>query len=1035
MTNSQEKQFSLNCGASRKQFPINNVRGIVVAASSGLPLAGVHITWIASDAAARRQKTRDAVLGEATSEADGSFLIVPSLSPEAEAVFCRLKHGTGVSTRLDVAGITGPGSTLRLASATNTPETMIRIRGNTPKKEHWAALASYQMTNRRLIVSDLADGLVAPAADSPVRSWTPALRAGALDALNKAHGVGTRGLTFAERDTAVEFGSLAKGALRKALTFYQDGLPAGVFADPDRVSPWLPLPKGDTELYRDYLRGVWVQAAQQMALSAPGTPATVSEDVLVRQLAARFHQNFRTSDDVKVPAAKLLAQVLKVALTTSANRDGFGKSAAAIPAQGTTSDEDYLNVLVGLGAAKPRELLNRYRVAFTRPRGAVASPIDLNVEALLGLLSDTWQSPPEPFAAEPAGRPAMPMIYPNYIGAAPFFLEYEEWLERQKRFYPENAYDIRRNLTVFSARFRFWMDFFKAAPGPETSDYFPTVGDRQKSGEWVKKIAEAGDVMRAALASADLRNYPDALAKLDDADGRLGQAFKDAQNPWYRDRFDWLDNKNNWNTDVMVSLHHRATRSVKTPADLAKIEAWFDAPFIPESSNFPDADIWDLQRKGLARVRTASLWWLYHAHYVLLPYLRAQILFAIGDYAGAIKQIHRLTGTQVAVGETNTPIGYKSSTQPTFHDGSSLPATVAVGFDSDGLYDELKPSLSSLETRGPLTVFAKFELPPFEQTFLKLAQGEMMLEWADQLYRNDDPASIRRTRELFKGVLFMHGYEADVDIAPHFKGHGPLPPLNPFPIASGQGNPATASQIRRAILGLWQIEQGLNVYGFGDDMVPVLRYQTLRQAAQYFGASAKSAQGDFITYMVHFEQAQIEGWQVAAMVQKATASVNIANEQIEIAKAGVAKAQAQVADVQAQIAAKQKEMADKDSFFSQAKDFYTGMKDTFTSMMSAGKTATAEGSETTMDGAGGMGIAAAYVAFAYTATPPCRAWRMPPTSGWAISKGWSMVPCPPLRRRSSSSSAMSPSPGCRRTSQRPIANWPPRSCGSRRTGS
>jgi hypothetical protein len=942
------------------------VRGSVLAASSGLPLGGVHINWIASDAAPRHQGSGDAVIGEAISEADGSFLIVRSRSPEAEAAFCRLEHGTGLSTQLEIAGANGDGGTQRFPIVTQTPDTMIRIHGDAPQKEQWAALASYQMSNRQLIVSDLAEGLVAPAVDSPVRNWTPAMRAGALDALDKAHGVGPRGLTFAERDTAVEFEALGKGDLPHALTFYQDGVAAGVFADPDRYAPWVPLPKSDTELYRDYLRGVWVQAAQQMALHAPGTPATVSEDVLVRQLFARFHQDFRTSNDVKVPSARLLAQILKVALTTAANRDGFGKSAAAIPAQGTTTDEDYLDVLIALGGRKPRELLNRYRIAFVRPGGAVTSPIDLNVEALLGLLSDTWQSPPEPFPAEPAGRPAMPMIYANYIGAAPFFLEYEEWLERQKRFYPENAYDIRRNLTVFSARFRFWMDFFKAAAGPEASDYFPTVGDRQKSGEWMKKLAETGDVMRAALASADLRNYPDALAKLDDADGRLGLAFGEAQNPWYRDRFDWLDNKNNWNKDSMVSLHHRATRSVKTPADLAKIEAWFDAPFIPESPSSPDADIWDLQRKGLARARTASIWWLYYAHYVLVPYLRAQILFAAGEYAGAIKQIHRLTGTQVAVGEANTPVGYKSPTFPEFDVGSSLPATAGIGFDSDGLYDEIKPALDPLDPRGPLTFLSKFELPPFEKTFLQLTQGEMMLEWADQLYRNDDPASIRRTRELFKGVLFMHGDDADVDIAPHFAGHGPIiPNLNPFPLASGQGNPATASQIRRAVLGLWQIEQGLNVYGFGDDMVPVLRYQPLRQAALYFAASAKAAQSDFVTYLVHFEQAQIEGWQVAAMVQKATASVNIATEQIEIAKAGVARAQAQVAEVQAQIAAKQKEMADKDSFFGQAKDFYAGMKDTFTGMMDAGKAATAEGSETSMDGAGGMGIAGAYVAFAY----------------------------------------------------------------------
>ena len=259
----------------------------------------------------RHRGSTDVVLGVATSEVDGSFSIVRSLSPEAEAVFCRLKHETGLSTQLEIARLAGEGSTQRFDVGTDTPDTMIRIDGQAPKKVQRAALADYQMTNRRLIVSDLAEELVAPAADSPVRSWTPALRAGALDV---AHGVGPHALTFAERDTPVKFDALAKGDLVEALKFYQDGLLTGLFTDPGIFSPWLPLPKGDTELYRDYLRGVWVQAAQQMALKAPGTPATVSEDVLVRQLFTRFHQDFRTSDEVKVPVARLLANILRVAL-------------------------------------------------------------------------------------------------------------------------------------------------------------------------------------------------------------------------------------------------------------------------------------------------------------------------------------------------------------------------------------------------------------------------------------------------------------------------------------------------------------------------------------------------------------------------------------------------------------------------------------------------------------------------------------------------------------------------------------------------
>ena len=218
-------------------------------------------------------------------------------------------------------------------------------------------------------------------------------------------------------------------------------------------------------------------------------------------------------------------------------------------------------------------------------------------------------------------------------------------------------------------------------------------------------------------------------------------------------------------------------------------------------------------------------------------------------------------------------------------------------------------------------------LAPFEIRFFALAQADVMLAWADQLYRNDDPSSTRRARELYKGVLFLHG--EDPDIAPHFPRSGPheLAPGFVLPaLWKYNENPAKVSQVMRARLALFQIDQGLNVYGYRDDMVPVLRYKPLKQAADLFATSAKSAQTDFLMYMTRYEQALIELWQTQSLVKKANASSGIAAEHVAIAQVGVDKAKEQVTAVQAQIAAKQKEIADKNSLSSQFSDYLSGAK-------------------------------------------------------------------------------------------------------------
>jgi hypothetical protein len=762
--------------------------------------------------------------------------------------------------------------------------------------------------------------------------------------------------------------ALGEGELDRATTHFRDFDTFDRFGG--QASQWLDgsyfyLPKSDLELYRDYLRGVWVGAARPMH-AAKGTPVP-SDAALEAQLDTRFHQDFHTADATPGPAHALLIPILRDVLMARADREGFGLAAADLPARDPTQDDAaYVATLVAATGETAAELRNRFRIDFGPAPGTQASPVGLNVEALLGLLADTWQSPEEPFPSTLRGvEPERPLLFPVFIGRAPFFLQYEEWLDRQRRFHPENVYDIRRNLPDFFKAYRDVIVAQKTAWHAKVSannDYIPNEADWHASAEWVERMFAITDEIRAALAAADKQAYPEAHGRLDTALRLIDEARRKAPAKWTRDDFVWFDENGNpplpdtLKKDRRVSLKKRAARPVTTRAELAEFEAYFDTRTEPHVYAFqggPQAGFWDWLESWLARARTLYVNQLDYLELALVPYLRSTILVTLGDYAGAVKTLGRITGYEVGVAEVTEAPGYLPSTYsgPYFHQRQSLPYTTAVAFDPEThAYTDQTPQTGWWE--GSRSSTAPPLIAPFEHRFFKLAQGEAMLAWADDLYRNDDPSSIRRARELYKGVIFMHG--EDPGIAPYFAGPGlqGLGALGGFqgvgvhanPLVDSQANPARTSQLARARAGFGQIELGLNAYGFRDDMVPVLRYKPLKLAADLFAASAKSTQSDFLQYQTRFEQATIEGWQAAAMVKKAEAGAGIAAENIEIAKVGVAKAQEQVAAVQAQIAAKQQEIADADSFFGQAEDFFGGMKDSLSGLASAAKGVMADSS-------------------------------------------------------------------------------------------
>ena len=108
-------------------------------------------------------------------------------------------------------------------------------------------------------------------------------------------------------------------------------------------------------------------------------------------------------------------------------------------------------------------------------------------------------------------------------------------------------------------------------------------------------------------------------------------------------------------------------------------------------------------------------------------------------------------------------------------------------------------------------------------------------------------------------------------------------------------NPRVRNQLDRARLALQQLEAGLNFYGYNDDAVPTLRYETLVGAAQRWATGAKSAQTDYLAYLGRVEQLDLDMLAAKAQERRARATVAIAAEQVEIAKAGVVVAKKLVA--------------------------------------------------------------------------------------------------------------------------------------------
>jgi hypothetical protein len=699
--------------------------------------------------------------------------------------------------------------------------------------------------------------------------------------------------------------------------------------------PWLKSPLAG---YRDYLVDIWVQRATRQLAENNLTP-----DAAIQQLNNRFHQNFRTTDTAEQPANRLLNGILLQILQAPVGNDfGFGVAAAAIAPQDEMTDGEYLDYLISLTGEERHELENRYRLDLTRSGFDVSNPVQQNIETLQRFFTDSFQTLFDPYPIlPPLTGNGLPIIneytYPRQQHS-PFFWQYEEWLERNEPFYAENYYDIRKVFVV-----NMYDEESKKAVWGRTMPLAQFLRLRLDSSESTQftppKIAEPSNYSQRGKIGDQ---WSRVLVELQDL---VNDAHKDFYAGFYSEaerKYVELT-KAVWHLQILVKRWEGTSWQFYNPAAVAATERAFkisDPETLQkfEERNFLMMGYWLVGNSG-------DSWFDKSGSIAKVPYIMELLLNRILPVC--------LAETRLALGKYreviqggSTPIASNYPFSATYETSLATLARLAVFTGPTPVEPGAKatppeeiwwvpvyrPNTGSLpfatETATAVQERMKtntqlFPANEVEKKYFRLKLGDALLEWADQLYRTDRPENIQRARELYKGVLFLHG--EDPDISPAWGAWGLK--ILPFGVGKLVQNPQLTAQINRAHIGFDQINAGLNYYGFPKDYVPPVRYRVLREAASSFAASAKSTQNDYLNYMAKYEQAMLDEMTAHNMVEKAGYAIQIANEQVQVAQFSVGEAKKQVEGVKAQIAAKQKEIKDSESFFSQLGDFFSGMKD------------------------------------------------------------------------------------------------------------
>jgi len=700
--------------------------------------------------------------------------------------------------------------------------------------------------------------------------------------------------------------------------------------------------------YRDYLVAIWTTFAQRIEYVQN---VKLSALDALQQLSTRFHQNFETHDDAPVTANTVLIGILTdILVAPTGSGAGFGLSPGAIPPQGTKPPRAYLDELIGLSGVTAEELGFRYRLDFTRRDSELSSPVQENIAALQGFFRDSFQCNAEPFHINP-DRHDQPIIPDILQGDAPFFLYFEEWLRQQAPFYAENHLDVRRMLPVeISQEARNTLNDLAAGK-------FPSESANVKLWKFCQAVVAIWDKLQEGHAHYYQGEF--ALAKID------------YQNAAAMALSAMLDNILQGNVPTaLISLRNKLP--LKGMKDIPR----FSNPYELAAGGFtiPTSPDWARDRMGLRLAYYAI---------VTIPLCLGDAELAIGDYEQAVFHYGQASRFEVGVARESDSGGYRPHYTQNFemYFKGDKPYTVnllkgyrmADGFhefapndsrypleESDDRYDDYYDT-STYNAVEQFAVQWGRRIPRAAETKLfNLKQANAMLEWADTLYRINEPAPMARARELYKGTLWLHGRIPD--ICPHWPTnlwHEP-----PFYFHHVE-NPALLSQTGRAERGIYQIDNSLNYYGERDDIVPILRYRPLKDTADRMAAMARGAQQDFLQYTQQVEAAITARLQLANFLQKSKLQVSIANESTAIAEHDVVVAQDQVAAVKAAIKAKEDEIAQADSFFGQIGDAFKSIKgmigdlpDNTKSAVSAGVVSEATGSEMVGEGMLGLGAGA-----------------------------------------------------------------------------
>jgi len=919
---------------------------VQVITAAATPLGEVPVEVV------RLERNRSKVVATAVTGGDG--IAVLELAPDlwGQRLLARLAGESEQGVVLSRAELDGEvAAVLIVTAAGKVNATRFRL------------LADHLVATRRVRADDLTNDLAAPSPDSFVRLLPVAERARLLENLRRGL-QRVRGGDEAADTHLVDPAALRNGRVKLLPIF---DLPKKFYPRPGpvldldpnikpglgwEIFPWA-LP--DDQSYRDYLRSVFVLFAQQQKWGVGADPAKYRSTV-ERQLRRRFFQDFLTTNRTEGPLNKLLVPIVTAILTAPKGSGfGFGLAVGALPAQGTKPDRVHLDALLAKAPVKVQEFANRYRLPLTEPDSAISTPVQLNIYTLSRALSDTAQGPLEPRenVIEPQlpGEEGKPILWKEVVGSAPFFLRFDEWLARQQPFFAENLFALRTQVIgvasgpwLTEARKKF-LEYHKGLPAnhPLTKydGHFGSMDEVYRSANFLLAYGAADAKLVELVQAIDKSQFPTARRLADEAEWMLTAAP-----PSPKPGEDWEPEFSAGNFPRPVSMARR--RKVKV-ANITQLTGTIGT-YPPDGfERFYELarpeEIWhDEVHFRIARDQATRLR-LYQLKFVL-PMLRATVRSGLGDLPGAVDVLAGVTGFYIGIAMLGTPAGMvkhpDSIVQHTRVVAGRLrwsdqlgdrPYTARLMYDDDRNLDG--PFSLTPQVRSPGYDVVKPDpslLHSLEERYARIVQADALLAWAEALYRADDAASLERARELYKAVVFLHGEDPGTSAYRAFQ-QGLMPW---FGLVE---NPRVRNQLDRARLALRQLEAGLNFYGYNDEAVPTLRYETLVDAAQRWATGGKSAQTDYLAYLGRVEQLDLDMLAAKAQERRARATVAIAAEQVEIAKAGVVVAKKLVTDVEKLIAAKEKEIEDANSIFKQFGDYFSGMKSSVSSLVDVGKTA------------------------------------------------------------------------------------------------